>query len=98
MSEVDRQRIDLWLWRARLTKTRGGAARWVAEGGVRLIRNGVGRIVDKPSTGVGAGDVLVLPGLRGVQTVRVVALGMRRGPPPEARALYAEVEGDATFA
>ena len=32
----DRQRIDLWLFRARFAKTRAAAARLVSEGGVRF--------------------------------------------------------------
>lgn len=87
----ERQRIDIWLHRARFAKTRGEAARLVTEGGVRLVRGGASRQLDKASAEVEAGDALVLP-LRGqLRTVRVEKLGVRRGPPGEARQLYAEV-------
>src|SRR5690606_17188015 len=35
-----RQRIDVWLFRARFAKTRAAAARLVGEGGVRVVREG----------------------------------------------------------
>ncbi|MFO0202262.1 MAG: S4 domain-containing protein, partial [Alphaproteobacteria bacterium] len=34
MSVAQRQRVDLWLHRARLAKTRAAAARLISEGGV----------------------------------------------------------------
>jgi ribosome-associated heat shock protein Hsp15 len=84
----DACRIDVWLWRARFFKTRSLAARVVEEGGMRLAR-GQSRIpIDKPSRSVRPGDVLTFAqGPRWV-AVRVEALGERRGPAPEARALY----------
>src|SRR5262249_54624459 len=57
----DRVRIDVWLWRARFAKTRAAAARLVAEGGVRRIRDPHARRLDKPSVTLACGDVLVLP-------------------------------------
>jgi ribosome-associated heat shock protein Hsp15 len=89
---AERQRIDVWLHRARFAKTRGAAARLVTEGGVRLVRGGASRQLDRASAEVEAGDALVLP-LRGqLRTVRIAKLGGRRGPPAEARQLYAEIQ------
>jgi ribosome-associated heat shock protein Hsp15 len=90
-----RQRIDVWLYRARLAKTRGAAARLANEGGVRLSRDGQSRRIDKPSAELSVGDVLVLPQRRGLIAIEVRALGVRRGPSPEARGLYVEVDADA---
>ena len=84
------QRIDVWLFRARLCKTRADAARLVSEGGVRLVHNGQTRRLEKPSVEVGAGDVLVLPGQAGLRTIEVRGLGARRGPAAEARTLYSD--------
>lgn len=84
----ERVRVDVWLWRARLFKTRVAAARAVEEGAVRLSRGDAVRRVDKPATPVGPGDVLVVGAARGLLTVRIEALGVRRGPPAEAKALY----------
>src|ERR1700722_6704700 len=85
-------RIDVWLWRARFCKTRGLAARKVADGDVRLVRGGGETVLDKPSRTVRPGDRLLLAlGGRRV-TLRIEALGERRGPAPEARALYSVAE------
>jgi ribosome-associated heat shock protein Hsp15 len=91
----ERQRIDLWLYRARFFKTRAAAARLVAEGGMRLVREGAPRRLEKAAAEVEAGDILVLP-LRGaLVSVRIVALAARRGPASEARALYSELDAEA---
>lgn len=83
-----RQRVDVWLFRARLAKTRADAARLISEGGVRLVHNGQARRVAKPSVEVEPGDVLVMPGYVGLRTIAVRGLSERRGPPAEARGLY----------
>lgn len=81
-------RVDVWLWRARFFKTRSLAARVVDDGGVRLSRGGSRAALDKPSRLVHCGDVLAfVQGSRWL-AVRVEALGARRGPATEARALY----------
>jgi ribosome-associated heat shock protein Hsp15 len=94
MTEM-RQRVDVWLHRARFAKTRAAAARLVTEGGVRVVRDGASRVLDKASTEVAVGDALLLP-LRGsVLTVRIERLGERRGPAAEARQLYSELDAEA---
>ena len=80
-------RLDKWLWQARFFKTRSLAARQVSEGKVRV--NAVR--VSKPARAVGPGDVLTFPQGRAVRVVRILALGTRRGPAPEARALYEDL-------
>ncbi len=85
-------RVDVWLWRARFFKTRSLAARVVEQGGVRLSRGDVRIALEKPSRMVRGGDILVFSvGARWL-TVRIEALGVRRGPAPEARALYSVVD------
>ena len=89
MSEAaDACRIDVWLWRARFCKTRGLAARMVAEGRVLISRSGGVTPLDKPSRMVRPGDGLVLTFGDRRAALRIEALGARRGPAPEARALY----------
>jgi ribosome-associated heat shock protein Hsp15 len=90
-----RQRIDLWLFRARFAKTRAAAARLIGEGGVRLVRDGAARRLEKPSTEVSAGDAILFPRRGVLVAVRVERLPERRGPPGEARLLYSEVDADA---
>jgi ribosome-associated heat shock protein Hsp15 len=88
----DACRIDVWLWRARFFKTRSLAARIVEDGGVRLTRGGARSPVDKPSRAVRPGDVLAFAQGPRWRVVKVQALGERRGPALEARALYNVIE------
>jgi ribosome-associated heat shock protein Hsp15 len=96
MSEpADSCRIDVWLWRARFFKTRNLAARMVAKGCVRLSRGGTRIRLDKPGHDVRCGDGLIVAlGERQI-ALRVEALGTRRGPAPEARALYRIMDDSA---
>lgn len=89
-------RIDVWLWRARFFKTRGLAARAAESGRIRLIRAGRETRVDKPGRAVRPGDGLVFALGGRLVALRVEALGERRGPAGEARALYASLEAPAT--
>lgn len=77
-------RLDKWLWHARFFKTRTLAATQVSAGKVRVN----GTLVSKPARTVGPGDVLTFPKERAVKVVRILALGDRRGPAPEAQALF----------
>ena len=81
-------RVDVWLWRARFVKTRSLAAALVERGAVRLTHQGRQIRLDKPSRCVHPGDDLVFAVNQRVTAVRIEALGDRRGPPAEARALY----------
>ena len=85
---MDSVRVDVWLWRARFFKTRTLAARIVEDGRVRLTRAGQESRLDKPSRAVKVGDALVFAIGGRLTAVTVAALGERRGPPAEARALY----------
>ena len=81
------QRLDLWLWCARVAKARTDCARMVEAGSVRLNR----QPTVKAHARLRIGDVLTMA-LRGeVRVWRVMALAERRGPAPEARLLYEEV-------
>ena len=82
-------RIDKWLWHARFCKTRALAQRKTAAGLIRVN----GQRIEKASTLIRPGDVLTLPLARSAIALRVLALGVRRGPPAEARALYEMLEG-----
>lgn len=88
MSGEGSVRIDLWLWRARFMKTRGLAADLVEAGAIRLTHQGRQTRLDKPSRVVHVGDEITFAVRGRVTAVRVTALGERRGPPEEARALY----------
>lgn len=81
-------RIDVWLWRARFAKSRSLAAAMIERGAVRLTHNGVQTRLDKPSRTVHVGDALVFALGGRLVELEVLGLGDRRGPAPEARALY----------
>jgi ribosome-associated heat shock protein Hsp15 len=84
---TDRARLDQWLWFARFAKSRSLAARLCTAGAVTLNGNPVG----KANQAVRVGDVVAMPQGGWQRMVRVVALGVRRGPATEARLLYAEL-------
>ena len=88
-------RIDVWLWRARFAKTRTLAAAMVERGAVRLTHNGAQTRLDKPSRSVHVGDRLVFALGGRLMDIEVLALGERRGPADEARALYQAAESPA---
>ena len=85
-SEKSSRRLDQWLWFARFVKSRSQAARLCAGGEVAV--NGIA--VAKPNHAVKPGDVLTVSQRGWERTVRVVALGERRGPATEARGLFEE--------
>jgi ribosome-associated heat shock protein Hsp15 len=85
------QRIDRWLWHARMFRTRSLAARFATSGKVRV--NGT-RIL-KASHPVGLGDVLTFPLAGRVRVLKVAALAERRGPHAEAVCLYEEIGDDS---
>jgi ribosome-associated heat shock protein Hsp15 len=83
----DYQRVDKWLWHARVVRTRTAAAALAASGYVRI--NGVR--VDAASRAVKAGDVLTIVLDRGVRVLRVLRFAERRGGAETARALYEDI-------
>ena len=82
-----RQRIDKWLFFARLRKSRSLAAKSVEAGDVSV--NGV--VVRQPSHMLRPGDVVVLSLDRHDMVVKVLQPGDRRGPYEEARLLYSDM-------
>lgn len=87
---IPMMRIDRFLHCIRLLKSRALAQGLIDGGHVRID----GKRVLKPSEPVRAGSIVALP-LRGqVRILRVLALPVRRGPPPEARGCYEELGVD----
>ena len=79
-----RQRIDKWLFFARIAKSRSLAARFVQSGRIRINR----QKIEQAAHTVRVGDVVTVALERRVLVLRVVATGLRRGPAEEARGLY----------
>ena len=82
-----RQRLDKWLWFARVARTRSLAARLVAEGHVRLNA----RRVETPAKAVQPGDVLTIALERQVRVLKILAPGTHRGGFPEASLLFEDL-------
>ena len=85
---MERQRLDKWLWHARVVKARASAAALVEAGHVRL--NGVRE--KAPGHAVKAGDVLTIGLDRTVRVLRVVGFAERRGDASAVRALYDDLQ------
>jgi ribosome-associated heat shock protein Hsp15 len=81
-------RLDKWLWQARFFKTRALAADLAESGHLRIN----GQPTRKPGAGVGAGDVLTFPQGARIRVVRILAIGLRRGPASEAQMLYLDLD------
>ena len=84
---TDRQRIDKWLWHARVVRTRSAAAALAASGHVRVN----GARIDAASRAVAAGDVVTVALDRAVRVLKVAGFAERRGPAEAARPLYEDL-------
>lgn len=82
-----RQRLDKWLWFARVIKSRTSAAKLVEEGHVRIN----GTRTDNPAKSVRQGDVLTIALDRQVRVLKIVSPGERRGPYEEAKLLFEDL-------
>lgn len=87
------QRLDRYLWHARLAASRSAAQALAERGIVRLN----GRRVERAHVHVRRGDLLTLPLGQQVHVIRVIELPSRRGPAPEARTLYEFIETGDSF-
>jgi ribosome-associated heat shock protein Hsp15 len=84
---MDRQRIDKWLWHARVVRTRSAAA---ALSGAGLVRINGARI-DTSSRPVRPGDVVTIALDRNVRVLKVIGYAERRGSAETVRALYEDL-------
>ena len=84
-------RLDKWLWFARFVKSRSLASKLVGAGNMRVN----GAPTQKAHHAVKAGDVLTFALGPHIRVIRIVALGIRRGPAPEARLLYDDLDPPA---
>jgi ribosome-associated heat shock protein Hsp15 len=81
------QRIDQWLWFARIAKSRTLAQALIERGKVRVNR----LKIEKTSTPVRPGDVLTLSLGPRVMSIEILGIGVRRGPATEAQTLYRDL-------
>jgi ribosome-associated heat shock protein Hsp15 len=83
---LDTQRIDKWLWHARVVRTRTSAATLAERGCVRVN----GTRIDAASKLVRVGDVLTIA-LDFVRILKVQGFSERRGGAPQAQLLYEDL-------
>ncbi len=87
MSGAERQRLDKWLWFARVVRTRTLAAKLVTDGHVRVN----GSRQETAAKAIGPDDVLTISLERQVRVLKVLGAGTKRGPYEEARLLYEDL-------
>ena len=80
-------RLDKWLWYARFFKTRSAASKAISAGRFRLD----GQVMTKPHRQALCGQVLTFVQGERVRVIKVVAIGTRRGPAPEAALLFEDL-------
>jgi ribosome-associated heat shock protein Hsp15 len=85
------QRIDKWLYFARVVKTRTLASKLAQSGKVRINRQKIGNAARR----VRPGDVLTITMRGRVVILRVTAIGVRRGPAVEAAQLFEDLSPPA---
>lgn len=91
MDGASRQRIDKWLFFARVVKSRSLAAKLTVAGRVRINRDKASQASDL----VKPGDVLTITLDRRILVYKVLDAGKRRGPAEEARTLYEDLSPPA---
>ena len=84
MAQEGRQRIDKWLFFARVVKSRSLAAKLAQAGRVRVNREKI----DSAAYPVKVGDVLTITLERRILVYEILDTGTRRGPASEAQTLY----------
>lgn len=81
------QRLDKWLWFARVAKTRTQAASLVTEGKIRVNSEKVA----KPGLSVRVGDVITCSARKDVRILKIKDLGESRGSAPAALLLFEDL-------
>ena len=84
---MDRQRIDKWLWHARVVRTRTAAAGLVDGGLIRIN----GARVDAASRAVRVGDVVTIT-FDTIKILKVTGFSERRGSATDAALLYENMQ------
>jgi ribosome-associated heat shock protein Hsp15 len=85
------QRVDKWLWFARVVKTRCLAARLVTDGRVRVNT----LKISTPAKKIKPGDTLTVALERQVRVLKVIGSGTRRGGASEAQRLFEDLSTSA---
>jgi ribosome-associated heat shock protein Hsp15 len=87
MTASPAQRLDKWLWFARLVKTREDAVALCESRHLRMD----GRVIDKAHANVREGALIAFPRGNRVMVLRVTGFADRRGPASETIGLYEDM-------
>ncbi len=82
--DLESQRVDKWLWHARIVRTRTLASSLVNSGKVRIDRKRISRA----SQTVRVGNIVTAPQGRLIRTLKIVGFANRRLPASEVELLY----------
>ena len=87
VTEPDKQRLDKWLWYARVTKTRSLAQKLISTGKIRID----GNKVQNSSQQVKIGNVLTITLANTIKILRIAGFADKRGAYPVAKQLYEDL-------
>lgn len=87
MTTSSKQRLDKWLWYARVVKSRTLAQKLVASGVVRID----GVRIKGPDYRVTIGMVITMTVHERIRILKILDTGTRRGPAKEAALLYEDL-------
>ncbi len=86
-SDLERQRIDKWLWHARIVRTRTLASNLVNSGKVRIDR----KRINRASQTARLGNIVTAPQGRLIRTLKITGFANRRLPASEVELLYEDL-------
>jgi len=78
-------RLDVWLFRTRIFKTRNLATKMILGGKIRITRNGRTERIRKPGFTLKAGEHVTFMRGSKLMDIEMISAGTRRGPAPEAQ-------------
>lgn len=81
-------RLDVWLFRTRIYKTRSLATKMILAGKIRITRNGRTERMRKPGLHLKPGEYVTFMRGQKLMEIEMVSAGTRRGPAAEAQSLY----------
>lgn len=87
-SVISTARLDAWLYRTRLVKTRTAATAIISSGKIRITKNGRTKRIKKPSTLINSGDQVSFVHCKRLIQVEMVAAPTRRVSAIKAKSLY----------
>ncbi len=85
--EPEQQRIDKWIWHARITRTRTLAQKLIVAGNVRVNKIKIKR----PSFQIKPSDVLTIAKNHQVSVIEVQTITLRRGSADDAQKMYTKL-------